>query len=78
MVNRTIASETSVVPEVDRLAGYPHPRQTLTLFGHIEARKQLVSAIESSNIHHAWLFTGKEGICKATLAYKAAIYALNN
>ncbi|HFB2048599.1 MAG: DNA polymerase III subunit delta' [Hyphomicrobiaceae bacterium] len=78
MAKRTIESKTNIVPEIDCLAGYPHPRQTLTLFGHVAARKQLVSAIESSNMHHAWLFTGKEGIGKATLAYKAAIYALTN
>lgn len=66
------AAETEVLPEADRLEGFPHPRETRELFGHVEAQAVLAEAYASGRMHHAWLVTGTEGIGKATLAYKAA------
>jgi DNA polymerase-3 subunit delta' len=64
------------VPEADRLEGFPHPRETMDLVGHGEAEQVLLEAIRSSQLHHAWLFAGPEGIGKATLAYRLARYLL--
>ena len=64
-------------PEVDRLEGFPHPRQTTTLHGHAEAERALLASIASGRMHHAWLVTGPEGIGKATLSYRAAKFLLS-
>ena len=76
MARRTVETKIEVFPEADQLANYPHPRATETLYGHKAARAELATAIDTGSMHHAWLLTGKEGIGKATLAYKAAVYAL--
>ncbi len=55
--------------EPDRLAGYPSPRETRRLFGHDEARAEMLDAARARRIPAAWLLTGPEGIGKATLAY---------
>src|SRR5262249_2916967 len=64
------------LPEADRLEGFPHPRQTKALFGHITAQQSLAEVFDRGRMHHAWLFSGREGIGKATLAYRLARYAL--
>lgn len=66
------AAEMDVLPEADRLDGFPHPRETHELFGHVDAQALLADAYATGGMHHAWLVTGAEGIGKATLAYKAA------
>ena len=76
MARRAVEAEVEALPEADRLGDYPHPRQTSILYGHDDARARLAAAIDSGDMHHAWLLTGLEGIGKATLAYKAASYAL--
>lgn len=68
--------EIEVAPEADRLEGFPHPRETRQLFGHVAAERELAAALGSGRIHHAWLIAGPEGIGKATLAYRFAAYAL--
>lgn len=60
------------LPEADRLGGFPHPRETGELFGHDEAWKTFLSALEDGRVHHAWLLSGLDGIGKATFAYRAA------
>jgi DNA polymerase-3 subunit delta' len=68
--------ETEALPEVDRLDGYPHPRETPTVYGHASAERALVAAIATGRMHHAWLLTGRMGIGKATLAYRLARFLL--
>lgn len=68
--------EAEVLPEADRLEGFPHPRETLALFGHAEAERTLAQAFASGRMHHGWLLTGPEGIGKATLAYRLARHVL--
>lgn len=68
----TAVAGTEALPEADRLEGFPHPRETRTLYGHATAETVLAEAYASGRMHHAWLVTGAEGIGKATLAYKAA------
>lgn len=63
-------------PEADRLEGAPHPRFTEKIFGQAAAETELARALASGRMHHAWLLTGREGIGKATLAYRFARAAL--
>ncbi len=49
-----------------------HPRAQHQLFGHEKARAELVSAVNSGRLHHAWLIEGPRGIGKATLAFRFA------
>jgi DNA polymerase III subunit delta' len=54
----------------------PHPRETLSLFGHRDAEMTLLKAYRSGRIAHAWLIGGAQGIGKATLAYRMARFVL--
>src|SRR5881275_2286727 len=56
----------------------PHPRETMSLFGHREAELALLHAFQSARIPHAWLIGGAQGIGKATLAYRMARFVLAN
>lgn len=70
------ASEQGHIPEADRFATYPHPRQTAKLFGHGEAEQLFLDAYRAGRMHHAWLITGPEGVGKATLAHRIARFVL--
>ena len=48
----------------------PHPRETLSLHGHIEAENSFLDAYRGGRMPHAWLIGGGRGIGKATLAYR--------
>ena len=50
----------------------PHPRETLTLHGHVEAEHAFLDAYRGGRMPHAWLIGGARGIGKATLAYRMA------
>lgn len=65
------------VDEVDRLEGFPHPRETLALVGHRDAQAAFLDGVHSGRLHHAWLIGGPEGIGKATFAYHVAKYLLS-
>ena len=54
----------------------PHPRETMSLFGHRGAERALLEAFQSGRIPHAWLIGGAQGIGKATLAYRMARFVL--
>jgi len=68
--------EEGAAPEADRLEGFAHPRETYVLFGQADAEREMARALASGRVHHAWLLTGREGIGKATLAYRFARTAL--
>ena len=53
------------------------PRRTVELFGHEAAEKTLLESWNSGRMPHAWLIAGRHGIGKATLAYRAARFALS-
>ncbi|MGH6770778.1 MAG: DNA polymerase III subunit delta' [Xanthobacteraceae bacterium] len=53
-----------------------HPRETIALFGHVEAERALLDAYRSGRMPHAWLIGGPAGIGKATLAYRMARFVL--
>ncbi len=76
MARTTAPQEIEAPPEADRLDGFPHPRQTLRLYGHEAAEQTLARAFADGHMHHAWLLTGRLGIGKATLAYRLARHAL--
>src|SRR5436305_6812227 len=52
----------------------PHPRETLSLYGHVEAEQAFLDAYRGGRMAHAWLIggVGIGGIGKATLAYRMA------
>ena len=73
---RARAEESETLPEADRLEGFPHPRETGLLIGQDAPERTLAAAFASGRMHHAWLITGRQGIGKATLAYRLARHVL--
>lgn len=76
MARAAATAEIDEMPEADRLEGFPHPRQTKRLFGHEGAERALAESLNDGRMHHAWLLSGRQGIGKATLAYRFARAAL--
>jgi DNA polymerase-3 subunit delta' len=76
MARAPALSEIEEFPEADRLEGFPHPRETVKVFGHESAEREFADAFSSGRIHHAWLISGPRGIGKATLAYRIARFLL--
>jgi DNA polymerase III subunit delta' len=76
MSRRASASEGP--PESDRLPGAPHPRETERLFGHAAAEADFLDAYRENRLPQAWLIGGREGIGKATLAWRVARFVLAN
>jgi DNA polymerase-3 subunit delta' len=62
--------------QTDPQTAVPHPRETLSLFGHRDAEMTLLNAYRGGRIPHAWLIGGAQGIGKATLAYRMARFVL--
>ncbi len=65
-------------PESDVLPGAPHPRETEHLFGHAAAEQDFLDAYREGRLPQAWLIGGREGIGKATLAWRVARFILAN
>ncbi len=63
------------MPEIEE--AYITPRTNAYLLGHAEAEKFLLDAWKNNSLHNSWLFSGIEGIGKATLAYKFARFLLS-
>ncbi len=76
MARAPVLQEVEELPEADRLEGFPHPRHTMELFGHDAAEAAFAQAFAGARIHHGWLICGREGIGKATLAYRMARHVL--
>jgi DNA polymerase-3 subunit delta' len=75
---KTIVSDAiETAPEADRLGEWPHPRETVGLFGHQSAEQSLLNAYNSGQLHHGWLIIGEEGVGKAALAYRFARFLLS-
>ena len=53
-------------------AEVPHPRETLSLYGHADAEQAFLDAYRAGRMPHAWLIGGPRGVGKATLAYRMA------
>ncbi len=52
------------------------PLRNLDLLGQAVAEAALVRAWRSGRLPHGWLFTGRFGLGKATLAYRFARFLL--
>ena len=76
MARAPALQEIEELPEADRLEGFPHPRETKVLFGHADAERALAQSFASGRLHHGWMIAGREGIGKATLAYRFARFLL--
>ncbi|HEX4301326.1 MAG TPA: DNA polymerase III subunit delta' [Rhizomicrobium sp.] len=76
MAPRKSVAKQEDTPETDRLEGFPHPRETLTLAGQDDALARAARAIRGGHPPQGWLLTGPPGIGKATLAYRIARYML--
>src|SRR6202167_5427252 len=75
---RTIKSETDAIHEADALTGAPHKREVYSSLGHERAEAEMLSAYREGRLAHAWLIGGREGIGKATLAWRFARFVLAN
>jgi DNA polymerase-3 subunit delta' len=64
------------IPEPDRLAEAPHPRETAVLFGQEAAEAAFLAAARDGRVPHGWMITGPRGVGKATLAWRIARYML--
>jgi DNA polymerase-3 subunit delta' len=64
------------IPEPDRIAGAPHPRETAVLYGQGRAEADFLDAFGAGRLHSGWLITGPRGVGKATLAWKIATFLL--
>ncbi|MEO1540765.1 MAG: DNA polymerase III subunit delta' [Pseudomonadota bacterium] len=60
------------LPEPDRIADAPHPRETPRLFGQNPAEAAFLQAFTAGRLHHAWMLSGPRGVGKATLAWRIA------
>jgi DNA polymerase-3 subunit delta' len=65
-------------PESDAFPGAPHPRFAARLVGHAAAEAAMLAAHREGRLAHAWLIGGREGIGKATLAWRFARFVLAN
>jgi DNA polymerase-3 subunit delta' len=65
-------------PESDRAGDAPHPRRAEYLFGHAAAEQELLAAYRGGRFAHAWIFGGRPGIGKATLAWRLAKFLMAN
>lgn len=65
-------SDLAEIPEADRTAGAPHPRETSTLFGQEAAEARFLEALGGGRLPHGWMIAGPRGVGKATLAWRIA------
>jgi DNA polymerase III subunit delta' len=70
--------ESGDFPESDAFPGAPHPREVYSLIGHKAAEAEMLAAYRAGRLAHAWLIGGREGVGKATLAWRFARFLLAN
>lgn len=61
----------------DRITGAPHPRETAVLYGQERAEAEFLAAYNSGRLHSGWLLAGPQGVGKATLAWRIAVFLLS-
>jgi DNA polymerase-3 subunit delta' len=71
-----LSGEIEILPEPDKLDGYPSPRHAERLYGQAAAEQGFLDVFNSGRLHHAWIITGPTGIGKATLCYRIARFLL--
>ncbi len=62
----------------DTLADIPEPSENPVLFGHEPEQMALAAAYASGKLHHGLIFSGPQGIGKATLAFRFARHILSH
>lgn len=62
--------------ETDRSEGAQHPRLTEVVHGQSAAEDEFLAAYRTGRLHSGWLLAGRQGIGKATLAYRIARFVL--
>jgi len=72
MAPRPRSLDVEPLPESDRIAELPHPRDQYELFGHEAEAATLAAAARSNRLAHAWIIGGPKGVGKATLAWRFA------
>ncbi len=60
----------------DEVMELPLPEKTFGLAGQERAELELLEALRSGRMHHAWMLTGPKGVGKATLAFRFARFLL--
>jgi len=65
------------IPQSDQIAGAPHPRETVRLFGQDLAQTDFLRAFSTDHLHHSWLITGPKGVGKATLVWNIVRFLLS-
>ena len=71
-------SSPDAPPESDAFPEAPHPRFAARLVGHSTAEAAMLAAYREERLAHAWLIGGREGVGKATLAWRFARFVLAN
>jgi DNA polymerase-3 subunit delta' len=66
------------IEESDVFPGAPHPRFASRLVGHATAETELLEGYRDGRLAHAWLIGGRQGVGKATLAWRFAKFVLAN
>lgn len=67
------------LPEThDSLPGYPAPAAADAVLGHDVLEANLAKAYRAGKLHHALIFSGLQGIGKATFAFQFARYIIDN
>ncbi len=69
---RQSSRRRSQAADEDTLARLRAPRLADGLVGHGQQARQLLEALRSGRVGHAWLFTGERALGKATLAFAFA------
>ncbi len=70
--------DSEAPPESDRFEDAPHPRENYDLIGHQQAETEILAAYRENRMPQAWIIGGREGIGKATLAWRFARFLLAN
>ena len=70
--------DVDILPESDAFPDAPHPRLAQHLYGQDEAERTLLDAYRSGRLPHAWIIGGREGVGKATLAWRFARFILSH
>ncbi len=65
-------------PESDRFEDAPHPRETYSFIGHPSAEQEFLTAYRDNRLPQSWIIGGREGIGKATLAWRVARFLFAN
>ena len=76
--NQIADVEQRYTPVMEEAEGLLPPRKTTLCLGHTGIEKTLLNLINSGAMPHALIFSGQQGIGKATMAFRLARYLLKN